>query len=326
VSAGRLNRQGDSVEAFGDATACSVVICSHDEHRRGDLRDAVQSVLGQTHRPEAVVVVVDHNLNLLDWVRTELPGVVAIGNDSVRGASAARNTGVAATTSPLVAFLDDDAVATPTWLAALVCHYVDPRVVGTGGWIHPAWAGTGAPRWFPPEFLWVVGGSYRGLPRRAEPVRNVWTGSMTVRRDVFETVGGFLAGYGKLGAHWGSEDTEFCLRAARSRVGGRWMFEPAAEIDHKVPASRTRFRFFVRRCYIQGADKAELAALHGTRDSTSTETEYVIRVLPRGLARGLTDACQGDLSGLGRVGAIAVGLAAVAVGYVAETLRARRAR
>ena len=45
----------------------------------------------------------------------------------------------------------------------LVSAYRDPDVLGAGGWIIPAWQ-LGMPAWFPEEFLWVVGCSYRGLP------------------------------------------------------------------------------------------------------------------------------------------------------------------
>ncbi|HEY6886697.1 MAG TPA: glycosyltransferase, partial [Solirubrobacter sp.] len=44
------------------------------------------------------------------------------------GPAAARNAGVAATTAPLVAFLDSDTLPTPGWLAPLVAHFADPRV------------------------------------------------------------------------------------------------------------------------------------------------------------------------------------------------------
>ena len=36
-------------------------------------------------------------------------------------------------TGEIVAFLDDDAIATPDWLAHMATAYADPGVVGVGG-------------------------------------------------------------------------------------------------------------------------------------------------------------------------------------------------
>ena len=44
------------------------------------------------------------------------------------GPAAARNTGLAAAATPLVAFLDSDCVPGPGWLDALVPHFADPAV------------------------------------------------------------------------------------------------------------------------------------------------------------------------------------------------------
>ena len=77
----------------------------------------------------------------------------------------ARNTGIAATRArSVVAFLDDDAVAERDWLELLLRGYVDSDVAGVGGSIVAALAPRSAGM-VPPEFDWVVGCTYRGLPR-----------------------------------------------------------------------------------------------------------------------------------------------------------------
>src|SRR5439155_17283798 len=144
--------------------------------------------------------------------------------------------GIRHTRTPLVALLDDDAYAHPGWLAGLVAPFVDPSVIGTGGAIEPEWEAR-QPFWLPNEFLWTVGGSWTGS-RVPEPTRNVWSASMAVRRDVFDAVGGFRAGFGKLGDRSRPEDTELCLRMSR-HGGGQWIFVPDAVIGHPVPAERT---------------------------------------------------------------------------------------
>jgi hypothetical protein len=52
----------------------------------------------------------------------------------------------------------------------------------------------------------------------------------------------------------------------------------------------------------------------GTDDGLSAEREYTREILPRGIARGLSDLLRGDPTGLGRAGAILTGLAATTAG------------
>lgn len=294
----------------------SVVIAAFATERWDGLREAVASVRAQTAAVLETVVVIDHNPGLLDRARRELPGAVVIPSTRSRGASGARNSGAAASRGEVIAFLDDDTAAAPTWLEFILPHLADPGVVGAGGRLVPAWAGS-RPRWFPEEFDWAVGGSYRGMPEAAARVRNVWSSGMAVRRAAFEAAGGFRDDFGKVGGRSRPEDTDLSLRAAATRPGGTWIYEPAAVVSHKVPAGRATVRFFLRRCLNEGAGKAELAALNGSRPSTSEERRYARRVLPGGVGRGLGDALRGDAAGGLRSIAIAAGLGSAVAGFAA---------
>jgi O-antigen biosynthesis protein len=97
----------------------SVVICAHDQRRWESLVGAVASVEAQSEKPSEIIVAIDHNEPLLEQVRALLPRVTAIPNDLARGLGGARNSGVHAASGSVVAFLDDDAVADPEWLARL---------------------------------------------------------------------------------------------------------------------------------------------------------------------------------------------------------------
>src|SRR5699024_3917564 len=119
-----------------------------------------------------LLVVIDHNEELQARAEAELTGARVLANAGPKGLSGARNTGLEAATCGVVAFLDDDATAEPHWTSHLLAPYRDPDVLGVGGWAVPDWQ-TGEPAWFPEEFLWVVGCSYRGLPTSTAPVRNL---------------------------------------------------------------------------------------------------------------------------------------------------------
>jgi polysaccharide pyruvyl transferase WcaK-like protein/GT2 family glycosyltransferase len=294
----------------------SVITAAFAMERWDGLCQAVASIMAQTVTVLETIAVIDHNPDLLDRARRELPGVVVVPNLRNRGASGARNSGVAASRGDVVAFLDDDAVASPSWLEVILPHFADPAVVGVGCRVVPVWAGP-RPRWFPPEFDWAVGGSFRGMPESAAPVRNVWTCGMAVARPVFEAIGGFRDDFGKVGGRSRPEDTDLSLRAAAARPGGTWVYDPAAAVSHHVPLERATFGFFLRRCLNEGSGKAALAALNGDGQSTSAERLYTRRVLPAGVARGLRDAVRGDVSGGLRSVAIAAGLSSAMAGFAA---------
>ncbi|HKT06185.1 MAG TPA: glycosyltransferase, partial [Rugosimonospora sp.] len=296
----------------------------HTEERWDSLVRAVESVQAQTAQPAEIVVVVDHNPRLFARAWRELTGVTVLANGSARGVSGNRNTGVFHTSTPIVALLDDDAYAHPGWLAALVEPFLDASVIGTGGAIHPAWEQP-RPSWFPEEFLWTVGGS-EGGGQAPTPRRNVWSASMAVRRDAFEAVGGFRVGFGKLGNRARPEDTELCLRMSQAS-GGRWMYVPAAVIDHPVPPERSRFSYFLSRCYHEGRGKVEMSRVLGGTGNLTAEQEYLSHTLPRAVGRALVDTVRGrGLANAVRAGAVVTGVAAAAAGGAVELMRAQDRR
>jgi hypothetical protein len=65
-----------------------------------------------------------------------------------------------------------------------------------GGKIEPLWL-EARPGWFPDEFGWVVGCTFRGMPVEETPVRNVIGANMSVRRDVLVAAGGFRHSYSR---------------------------------------------------------------------------------------------------------------------------------
>src|SRR5438067_9370590 len=112
--------------------AISVVICAYSADRWPDLLAAVASVQRQTVPPHEIIVVVDHNPELLTLARARLAGVAVLENREQPGLSGSRNSGVAAAQGAIIAFLDDDAVAAPEWLARLTAAYNTPHVIGVG--------------------------------------------------------------------------------------------------------------------------------------------------------------------------------------------------
>lgn len=301
----------------------SVVICAYTLDRWSDLQAAVASVSRQTVPVSQVVVVVDHEPELLERSREAFATSVVLENAGPPGLSAGRNTGVAACTGEVVAFLDDDARADPDWAERLLAAYVDETVVGVGGRVLPDWREP-RPDWFPEEFLWVVGCSYRGQPTERAEVRNAIGANMSFRRSVFEQAGGFDLTIGRVGKDAaGCEETEFSLRAARAVPGGRILLEPSAAVRHAVTAERTTRGYFRRRCRAEGRSKALVSALAGPQQALSTERTYTTRTLPAGVVGGLRSAVTGDPAGARRAWAVCEGFVLTAAAYARGRLGPR---
>ncbi|MFF3248108.1 glycosyltransferase family 2 protein [Streptomyces sp. NPDC002870] len=317
----------------------SVVICAYTEDRWEDILAAVDSVRRQSLPALETLLVVDHNPALLDRLAKEYKEygeqsesaadgekVRVLANAGPRGLSSGRNTGIAAARGEFVAFLDDDAVAERDWLRYFAEGYDDRRVMAVGGRTMAAWASRRRPVWFPEEFDWVVGCTYRGLPPGKVRVRNVLGGNASFRRSAFEASGGFATGIGRDGDKrpLGCEETELCIRLAKALPDAVLLIDDRAVIHHKVPAARERFGYFRTRAYAEGLSKALVARSVGAGKGLESERRYTTRVLPAGVVRGLRDAVLGRRGGAGRAGAIVTGVAAAAGGYVVGSVRARR--
>jgi glycosyltransferase involved in cell wall biosynthesis len=304
--------------------SASVVICAYTEARWDDLVAAVRSVQAQDLPVLETVLVIDHNPALHARAAREIPGIVLVENAEQRGLSGARNSGVRVARGDVIAFIDDDAWAEPGWWGALAAVYADPLVMAAGGGIVPAWE-AGRPAWFPPEFDWVIGCTYRGMPQGQAAVRNMIGCNMSFRREAFEEVGSFSHGIGRIGTRpLGGEETELCIRAQRRWPDRVILYEPSAIVNHRVPAARGTVGYFRSRCYAEGLSKAAIAKLVGSGRALATERGYAVRTLGGGFLRNLADTVRGaGLAGPRRAGAIVLGLLATTAGYVVGRVSAR---
>ncbi len=308
-----------------DSSRISVVICAYTEARWEALVEAVQSVQRQRLLAQEIIVVIDHNPVLLGRAEQQIKGVKVVPNQQARGLSGARNSGIAEAQGDIIAFMDEDALADENWLQELSQGFQDPQIQGVGGAILPMWH-DGRPGWFPAEFDWVVGCTYRGMPEEAKPVRNLIGCNMAFRRDVFSQVGDFRHGIGRIGTlPVGCEETELCIRLRQHNPNSILLYQPAAKVQHRVSPNRATWKYFHSRCYAEGLSKALVARLVGAGDGLASERSYTLRTLPLGVLNGLTGTLtRRNPAGLSSAAAISSGLVVTTFGYLKGTLLSRR--
>lgn len=101
----------------------SVIIPTYN--RRGPVREAIDSVLGQTFTDFECIVVDDGSTDGTREIENEFRGKLIYLRQERRGVSAARNAGVRASSGPWIAFLDSDDLWLPEKLARQVDYIRD---------------------------------------------------------------------------------------------------------------------------------------------------------------------------------------------------------
>jgi len=146
--------------------------------------------------------------------------------------------------------------------------------------------------------------------------------NMSYLRAVIQQLGGFRNGIGHVGGRpQGDDETEFCIRLHQALPDSVLLFQPRAQVSHKVPASRANGRYYRWRCYLEGRSKALLSRLVGRNDGLSSERAYTMKVLPGGMWNGfLVSWRERNLNGIRRSVAIAAGLLITTFGYGVGTL------
>lgn len=254
----------------------SVVVSAYTTGRLNDVLDCISSLKRQTFPAAEIILVLDPREKLVDFYKPRVPSDVKIIMSDDVGLSHARNAGIKKARGEIVAFIDDDAIADEEWLENLVRNYEDPHVLGVGGFIKPVWERK-RPRWFPEELYWILGCSYKGLPKKKAYVRNPIGCNMSFRKDAFEKVGYFSTGIGRLGKKLiANEETEFCIRVWKQVSNSKIVYDPSVVVYHTVHKGRTTVTYLLKRSFYEGFSKALISRSKSNPLKTlSTEDRYL---------------------------------------------------
>lgn len=188
----------------------------------GVVEEQLAALASQTFDGSWEIVVADNGSTdaSVEVVRAWAPRVphLEIVDASDRpGPSHARNVGAAGARGRLLAFVDADDVAAPTWLAELVAAAAGADVVG-GALDDERLNPPGARRWRGP-----TGQADTPTPLNFLPF--ALSGNLAVRAEVWRAVGGFRTDYGHC------EDVELSWRV--QLAGYRLVHAPAAVVHYR---------------------------------------------------------------------------------------------
>jgi glycosyltransferase involved in cell wall biosynthesis len=235
----------------------SSVICTHN--RADYLPQAIRSLVEQSLAPsDHEIIVIDNNSTdttqeIVAGLMRETPNLRYI-HESNPGLSHARNRGLREAVAPIVAFLDDDALAAREWLSAILGAFaVEPTPACVGGPVEPWWE-IPKPGWFPASLLGCHQRNYGPQPHWYDyPSEQPIGCNMAFLKGRIHELGGFnvlLENY--------NDETELIRRLVNA--GGRVFYEPRASVRHLVAKERLRFGWQIKRHYNEGVSLAILAA------------------------------------------------------------------
>jgi len=257
----------------------SVVVCTYNPGNYPNLKDAIDSLIQQSHKADEIIVVVDGEQTLGDKISSAYnrqQQVKVILTEKGLSATQARNVGIRAAVGDVIAFTDDDAVADKQWIACLLATYQSTDAQAVGGKILPIWL-SAKPEQLPEELYWLVGVTHAGFAaEKVTEVRDAFGPNMSFKRQVFETVGYFnerLGFAGQRTSYIQGEEPEFGLRI-KSKLGRGVIYDPEAIVYHKVPPSKLKLAVLVKRSFYQGYTKALIQKLIPSDESLDTEKSY----------------------------------------------------
>lgn len=246
-----------------DTIRISAIICTHN--REKTLKNAIQSLIHQTLDASLYEIIVVDNAST---DRTaEIAGEFSFVENFTYvyeprlGLSYARNTGVDRASGRIVAFIDDDAIASTDWMEKILKAFSDiPCAGAVGGKVEPVWE-VPPPPWlcdFMQFALSLLDWSEEPLELGTDQFL-IGT-NMAIPRDLLIRYGAFTPLLGRKGNNLiSSEEIELIEKI---RDSGRTIYyDPGILVQHFVPSARLKQSWFKKRWFAEGVSDATMYCL-----------------------------------------------------------------
>lgn len=236
----------------------SAVICTHN--REDYLGAAIDSLLEQDFSNYEVIVVDNASSDSTKQiVESRLPHPrLQYVYEPVTGLSVARNTGAKASQGEIIAYLDDDAVASTGWLSCLWQAYQNnPQLAIAGGKVTLIFPpGKTSPPWLSADLASNLGAYDLGdeIVYITNPGMTPRGLNYSLRRTFLEQIGGFDVNLGRVGKNLLSNEE---LQMTQLALEKQWQvaYLPQALVAHNVAPERLQPAWFLRRSWWQGVSE-----------------------------------------------------------------------
>jgi succinoglycan biosynthesis protein ExoM len=226
--------------------------------RPESLARALRSLFAQERAAELIasIVVVDNSpeasaRKTVETLRPSCPVPLIFVHQPHPGVATARNAGLRASDAPLVAFLDDDEVAPPGWLAALHATHQDLGTAVTFGPVRGL-----APEARPSERAYMERFFSRPGPATSGPIEHPFGcgNSMMTRAIALDG----RAPFDVIADTSGGEDDRLFARLSLQGVRFGWAAE--AWVHEYAPAHRATLDYTLKRAFGYGQSPCQIAA------------------------------------------------------------------
>jgi glycosyltransferase involved in cell wall biosynthesis len=246
----------------------SIVVCTYNGART--IRDTLEGVSQLTYPNYETIVVDDGSTDESGAIAAEYD--VHLIKTENRGLSSARNTGLAAATGDIVAYIDDDARPDPDWLSYLAATFMSTDYVGVGGPnITPAEDGPIA------ECVANAPGNPVHVLLSDREAEHIAGCNCAFRTAALAAIGGFDPRFRVAG-----DDVDVCWRLQDR--GGRLGFSPGAVVWHH---RRNSIRAYWRQQVGYGRAEALLERKWPEKYNTTGHLTWEGRLYGGGLARAI---------------------------------------
>lgn len=238
----------------------TVTVCT--SNRLSLLKSCLNSLLSQTasKRRYEILVIDNGHPPIPPRFKSGFPSV-RFFRESKIGLSNARNTGWKISSGYYIAYIDDDAIAYPDWVAEILL-FIDrhPHAQIFGG-PYDRFATIRLPAWFPPDY----GTSSLGSREKIIDVGREWLNgtNLIISKKLLASLHGFSPNLGMRGSlrRYG-EETDLLLRA--HKLNHPVYYSPSIKVKHLLAPHKTSFTWLIKDKFTVGQS---IVKSHGRSDN-----------------------------------------------------------
>lgn len=237
----------------------TIAICTYN--RGEDLEEAINSCLTQDFDPKDYEIIVVDNRST-DNTKEIVSGYMDIFEPQIHyfhednlGLSYARNRAIKEAKGEYILFIDDDAIASKTWIKKIIEVFENDEKIGcVGGKIEPIWKGE-VPYWLPEKYRTIY-----SILDYSDELTEMGSNSIpfganvSFRAKIFRMIAPFRVDLGRIGSSLLSGEESELISRIRQKY--KVYYSPLASVEHKIAKDRSTMKWFLRRIYWQGVTDA----------------------------------------------------------------------